>query len=148
MADNLTMGQFRQQQHMPHTMRQSLTLAEDAATVLPEDADPAFKKADEFIAKHEGGITTNDGNQHAAGFGIDQAAHPEMDVTKLTAEQAQAIRYETWRSIGGNDIAKQNPALAEVAYDTAIMSGPERSQQFLKGAQGDPNKFMQERENF
>lgn len=134
---------------MPHTVTQSLSAAQDAAPeTLPSDVSPTFIKADAFTALHEGGITRNDGNRHTAAFGIDQAAHPNIDVTKLTPERAQAMRYEYWRSIGGDALAKKSPALAEAAYDTAIMSGPERSQQFLKSANNDPNAFLKQRTDF
>jgi lysozyme family protein len=133
---------------MPHTVEQSLSAAQDAANTLPTDVSPTFIKADTFTAQHEGGITRNDSLGGTAAFGIDQKAHPNIDVTKLTADKAQAMRYEYWRAVGGDELAKKSPALAVEAYDTAIMSGPDRSQQFLKGAQGDPNKFLQQREQF
>lgn len=134
---------------MPHTVTQSLSAAQDAAPEkLPDDVSPTFKEADAFTALHEGGVTRNDGNQHTAAFGIDQAAHPNIDVTKITPERAQAMRYEYWRAIGGDELAKKSPALAEAAYDTAIMSGPERSQQFLNSANNDPNAFLKQRTDF
>jgi lysozyme family protein len=133
---------------MPHTTEQSLNAAQDAATELPADVSPIFKAADTFTAQHEGGVTTNDGNKGTAAFGIDQSAHPNIDVTKITPEHAQAMRYEYWRAIGGDALAKQSPALATAAYDTAIMAGPDRSKQFLAKSGGDPEKFVTQREQF
>ena len=133
---------------MPHTVEQRLNAAQEAAPEAVDNPSEAFQRADAFTALHEGGITRDDGNRHTAAFGIDQAAHPNIDVTKLTPERAQAMRYEYWRAVGGEELAKKSPALAEAAYDTAIMSGPDRAQQFLKGAQGDPKKFLSEREQF
>ena len=133
---------------MPHTTEQSLNAAQDAATELPNDVSTTFKAADAFTAQHEGGVTRNDGNKGIAAFGIDQKAHPNIDVTKISPERAQAMRYEYWRAIGGDALAKQSPALATAAYDTAIMSGPDRSKQFLAKAGGDPEKFQTQREEF
>lgn len=135
-------------QHMPETALQSLYEAQDTATKLPDDVSPNFIKSDQFTALHEGGITKNDSLGGAAAFGIDQNAHPNIDVSKITPERAQAMRYEYWRSIGGDELTKKSPALAEEAYDTAIMSGPEQAQKFLKEAQDDPNKFFKAREQF
>jgi lysozyme family protein len=78
-----------------------------------------------------------------AAYGIDQNANPGTDVTQMSPQHAQAMRYEYWRSIGGDQLAQHSPQLAMAAYDTAIMSGPPKAQQLLAASGGDPNKFMQ-----
>lgn len=109
---------------------------------------PAFRWADQFTAREEGGVTANDGTGHAAAYGIDQSAHPEIDVSKLTPSGAQRIRYGYWTAVNGDALAQQNPGLALAAYDTAIMAGPERAKQLLVQSNGDPNSFLALRRNF
>ena len=108
---------------------------------------PAFQTADAFTAGHEGGYTANDLGS-PANYGINQAAHPEVDVKALTPQGAQRIRYEYWKSIGGDQLAQSNPGLATAAYDTAIMAGPAKAKQLLAQSGGDPATFVQLRSNY
>jgi len=123
-------------------------IAPDTLTAEPPVGSLAFRHADAFTAKAEGGVTRDDGTGHAAAYGIDQAAHPNIDVLSLTPRKAQEIRYGYWTAIGGDQIAQQNPQLALMTYDTAIMAGPERAKQLLAQSNGDPSLFMQLRSNF
>ena len=109
---------------------------------------PAFQQADAFVAYHEGGKTVNDGIGHRAAFGIDQNAHPEIDVLSLTPRQAQAIRHTYWEAINGDRLAKIDPKAAMIAYDTAITSGPQKAVELIKLSGGDPTKMYQARVNF
>jgi len=111
-------------------------------------ASSVFDWADAFTAREEGGKTTNDGTGHAAAYGIDQNAHPEVNVASLSPEQAKEMRRQYWTAIGGDAIAQQNPKLALAAYDTAIMAGPARAKEFLEKSQGSPEAFMQLRSSF
>ena len=129
---------------MPNNVTSSLNAAQAGAPPsLDGNVSPAFTQADSFTAGAEGGVTKNDGNHGTAAYGIDQNSHPGMDVTQMTPQHAQAMRYEYWRSIGGDQLAQQSPPLAMAAYDTAIMSGPQKAQQLIQQSGGDPNKFMQ-----
>ena len=124
---------------------------EVASPVAPQPHptySPAFQQADAFVAYHEGGKTVNDGIGHRAAFGIDQNAHPEVDVLSLTPRQAQAIRYSYWQAINGDKLAKINPKSAMIAYDTAIAAGPKRAVELIKLSGGDPAKMYQGRVNF
>ncbi len=118
------------------------------SNAAPSIGSPVFQWADSFTAREEGGITRDDGTGHAAGYGIDQAAHPEVDVTKLTPQQAQQIRFGYWRAINGDAVAQVNPKLALAAYDTAIMAGPEKAKELLVQSNGDPGAFLQLRSAF
>lgn len=114
-----------------------------------EAQSDAFRRADQFTAAHEGGKTHNDGTGHAAAYGIDQTAHPNIDVMSLSPEQAMSIRKrEYWDAINGDHLAQINPYLAQVAYDTAIMSGPGKAIEFLHQSGGDPKNFLQQRVAF
>lgn len=109
---------------------------------------PAFQAADAFTAKEEGGLTHDDGIGHTANFGIDQNAHPDIDVTKLTPEQGQAIRHQYWQAVGGDALAAKSPSLALATYDTAIAAGPAKAMELLKQSGGDPAKYLAERSQF
>lgn len=114
-----------------------------------ESTSDAFQRADQFTAAHEGGKTRNDGTGHTAAYGIDQNAHPDINVLALTPEQAKSIRKrEYWDAINGDHLAQINPYLAQVAYDTAIMSGAGRAVEFLKKSGGDPKNFLEQRVSF
>ena len=144
-SDVLTAALMAQQYGMPNSVTSSMNAAQAAApaSLSIGDVSPTFQQADAFTAGAEGGVTKNDGNHGTAAYGIDQNAHPSTDVTQMTPQHAQAMRYEYWRAIGGDQLAQQNPPLAMAAYDTAIMSGPAQAQKLLQASGGDPNKFMQ-----
>ncbi len=109
---------------------------------------PQFQQADAVTARFEGGKTRNDGNGGTAAYGIDQNAHPGINVMDLTPQGAQGIRHGYWQAIGGDQIAAVNPQLAQVAYDTAIMSGPQKALAILNQSGGDPMAYLQMRDQF
>lgn len=147
--DPTALGQalaLQYQNQMPQGPAQSLAAALVGPPVAQADMSPAFKTSDSFTAAEEGGKTNNDGNGGAAAFGIDQNANP--GTMGINSDQAQAMRYQYWQAIGGDQLAAQNPHLATAAYDTAIMSGPAKAQQLLAASGGDPIKFMTLRQSF
>jgi hypothetical protein len=104
--------------------------------------DNAVSRTMEF----EGGAGT-DNNGAAVKYGINAAANPDVDVANLTPDQAKAIyKAKYWDAIGGDDLDRTNPALAHVAFDTAVNAGPDRARQFLAQSGGDPYKFLQLRQ--
>jgi len=62
------------------------------------------------------------------------------------AKEIYKARY--WDAIGGDQIAAQSPALAKVAFDTAVNSGPGKARELLAASGGDPNKFLDLRQAF
>ena len=120
----------------------STALAPQGAAPTPQYSAP-FLYSDAFTAVKEGGSTKNDGRGNAANFGIDQKAHPEIDVMKLTPQEAQAIRYKYWQAINGDALAKLNPKAALIAYDTAIMAGPSKAVELVTLSQGNAQKMYQ-----
>jgi lysozyme family protein len=103
----------------------------------------------DFTLRAEGGLNPSDTNGTPTNFGINQAAHPEVDVKTLTKEQAGAIyKKDYWDKIGGDQLAQQNPALATIAFDTAVIAGVGRAKDLLAQAGGDPAKFMDLREAY
>lgn len=108
-----------------------------------------FGHALDFTLRAEGGLNPSDTNGTPSNFGINQAAHPEVDVKTITKDQAKAIyKKDYWDKIGGDQLAQKNPALATIAFDTAVIAGVGRAKQFLEQSGGDPSKFMDLREGY
>lgn len=98
-----------------------------------------FQGADAFVAGKEGGFTANDNGHGPTNFGINSQANPDLDVSKLTPEQAAQVRKSRyWDAIHGDALA---PALQPVAYNFAIQAGPAAANNLLQQANGDPAKF-------
>lgn len=94
----------------------------------------------------EGGYVAKDGTSGApANFGINQKWHPNIDVSKLTKEQAKQIyKTEYWDAIGAD---KLSPAAQEVAFDAAVNQGPQYAKALVAKTQGDPMAMINERRN-
>jgi len=123
----------------------SVPIADSSEDDTSED-DGGFSEYDKFTARHEGGLNPNDVGKGPSMYGINQAAHPDIDVTKLSPSQAQDIRRkEYWEGVGA---ANLDPSIRGMAYDTAIMAGPRRAKQLLEISENDPEKFMSAREKF
>lgn len=98
-----------------------------------------FTGADAFVADKEGGFVANDNNHGATNFGINQQANPDLDVSKLTPEQASQVRKTRyWDAIHGDALS---PALQPVAYNFAIQAGAGAANNLLQQAGGDAAKF-------
>jgi lysozyme family protein len=108
-----------------------------------------FDHAVGFTFSQEGGYNAKDANGAAVNMGINQEYNPGVDVKNLTKDQAKQIyKNNYWDAIGGDQLAQQNPALATVAFDTAVIAGPGKAKQMIAQSGGDPAKFMDLREKF
>ena len=97
-----------------------------------------------YLRDIEGGYAANDGNGHPVNFGINQGANPDIDVSKLTPEQAKAVLKERyWDKSGANQLP---PALAAVHGDTAINMGVDTAKDLLAKSGGDVGKYLDLRE--
>lgn len=102
-----------------------------------------FDGAVGFTMKAEGGYVANDAGKGESNFGINKTANPDVDVKNLTPEKAKEIyRARYWDKIGGDELAQQNPALAKVAFDTAVNMGVDTAKSMLAKAGGDVNKLL------
>lgn len=99
------------------------------------------------IFKREGGFVAKDGASGApANFGINQAANPDIDVSKLTKAQAAAVyKQRYWDAIGADNLS---PAMQIAAMDAAVNMGPEVAKRFIAASGGDVSKMMELRKNF
>lgn len=97
-----------------------------------------------FLAPHEGGYTASDGNGAPANFGINSKANPDVNVAALTPQTAQQILHDRYWVPSGAD--KLPPGLAEIQGDTAINMGVGAAQKLLAASGGDPQKYLDLRE--
>ncbi len=77
-------------------------------------------------------------------YGISKRGNPDVDIENLTPEKAKKIYKERyWDAISGDKLAQINPALAQVAFDTAVNQGIGRAKEFITKSGGDPVKMME-----
>jgi hypothetical protein len=99
----------------------------------------------DFVLPHEGGLNPSDMNGAPTKYGINQKANPQVDVTKLTPDQAADIF--TNKYYGPSGAAKLPPALAAIHADTYFIN-PKAANTFLQQSGGDPAKYMQLRQSW
>jgi hypothetical protein len=100
--------------------------------------DTAFNRT----LRYEGGYTEDTGGPTM--YGISQRANPDIDVKSLTPEKAKKIYKERyWDAISGDKLANISPALAQVAFDTAVNQGVDKAKQFVEQSGGDPKKILE-----
>lgn len=105
--------------------------------------DDAFRR----VMRYEGGYVANDAGKGPSKFGINKAANPDLDIAKLTEKDAKRIyRERYWDKISGDELAKKNPALATVAFDTAVNMGVAPAKKLVEQSGGDPSKILAARE--
>ena len=74
-------------------------------------------------------------------FRSDQLANPDIDVSKLTKEDARKIyRDRYWSKSGAADLPEN---LALVHFDAAVNQGPEKAKQLLEASGGDADKYLE-----
>lgn len=118
----------------------------ETTTETVEETPNGFDEAVKRTFQFEGGLNPDDAGKGPSMYGINQAAHPGIDVTKLTPDQAKSIyKKDYWDAV---DADKLPSGLREMVYDTAVLSGPRRAKQLLEVSGSDPNRFMAAREKF
>jgi hypothetical protein len=94
------------------------------------------------LLQREGGFVARDGRSGApANFGINQRYNPDVDVSKLTEDQArQLYRDRYWNAINGDSLP---PEAQAAVFDAAVNQGPERAMSWWRQSGGDVQKFNQ-----
>lgn len=104
--------------------------------------DDVFNTAFLRTLKFEGGRTSDTGGDTK--YGISKKGNPDVDIDKLTVEGARNIyKKRYWDAISGDKLAAMNPALAQVAFDTAVNQGVDKAKKYVTESGGDPAKYMQ-----
>jgi len=102
-----------------------------------------FEAAFQKTLGYEGGYVEDDAGKGESNFGINKSANPDVDVKGLTKDQARALyKKRYWDAIGGDDLAAKNPALATVAFDTAVNMGVSKANQLVAQSKGDPSVLL------
>jgi hypothetical protein len=104
--------------------------------------DEIFNDAFLRTLKYEGGRTNDTGGDTK--YGISKKGNPDVDIDALTVEKARDIyKKRYWDAISGDKLAAVNPALAKVAFDTAVNQGVSKAKQYVTESGGDPAKLIQ-----
>jgi hypothetical protein len=111
------------------------------ASGAPATADQAWA----FTRPHEGGYAPRDANGAPVNFGINQAAHPEVDVRNITEDQAKGIFTRDYFQKSGAD---KLPGPLGVMHADTFYINPKRAQEFLRQSGGDPQKYLQLRQGW
>jgi len=97
-----------------------------------------------FLAPAEGGYAADDGNGAPVNLGVNQRANPDVNVANLKPDQAkQLLRDRYWKASGAD---KLPAGMAEIQADTAVNMGVGAAERLLKASGGDPNRYLQLRE--
>lgn len=81
----------------------------------------------------------NDNGRGLSRFGINQAANPDIDVSKLTRAGAVARYKRYWAAVGASSLP---PGMAMAAFDAAVLMGPEKARRFVAESGGDVGAFL------
>lgn len=93
-----------------------------------------------WTMQHEGGYVSNDSGKGPTNFGINSEANPGIDVVNLTKDQAaQILHNKYWNGIGADNMS---PAMAQVAFDSAVNMGIGKTKTLLAQAGDDPQKLI------
>jgi hypothetical protein len=111
---------------------------------------PEFMAIIEKILEREGGgrVTNIKGDRGGVTkWGISKKSNPDIDVAKLTREDAIKLYYDRyWTKSGADKIAPNDPYAADVLMDTAVHSGPQTAIKLFNEAGGDPAKILDVRQ--
>jgi lysozyme family protein len=103
----------------------------------------AFEAALQKTLGYEGGYVADDAGKGPSNFGINASANPDVDVKNLTKDKARELyKKRYWDAIGGDALAAKDPALATIAFDTAVNMGVGKANQLVAKAKGDPSALL------
>jgi lysozyme family protein len=103
----------------------------------------AFEAALQKTLKYEGGYVKDDAGKGESNFGINKSANPDVDVKNLTKDKARELyKKRYWDAIGGDALAAKDPALATIAFDTAVNMGVSKASQLIAQSKGDPSAML------
>jgi hypothetical protein len=107
----------------------------------------AFEAALQKTLKYEGGYVADDAGKGPSNFGINKSANPDVDIKNLTKEKARELyKKRYWDAIGGDALAAKDPALATIAFDTAVNMGVGKAKQLVDQSKGDPAAILSMRQ--
>jgi hypothetical protein len=73
----------------------------------------------------------------------------DAEMAKLAGDKVpQSLRYQYWQALNGDQLAAIDPRAAALAYDTAIMTSPQKAFELVQQTGGDPAKMYQARNTY
>ncbi|WP_039761144.1 glycosyl hydrolase 108 family protein [Bartonella queenslandensis] len=113
-----------------------------ATEALPASFHTAYNATLDF----EGRSYVQNDSGSPSFWGLNAKAHPEIpDVSKLTEEEIKKIYYkEYWLPLNADNLPEE---IRYIAFDTAVNMGVKKTLKLLKESEGDPNKFLDLRQN-
>jgi lysozyme family protein len=113
---------------------------------VQRDPNWVFTNALRGLFEREGGETTDQGGRTK--YGISSRGHPNVDIDKLTLNDAAKIyKRDYWDAYGLDKLAKKNPQLAAATFDTFVNHPPAFAKKALEESGGDVNKLLDIRRN-
>jgi hypothetical protein len=113
------------------------------ASPSPQPAPAAqggFDAAVAHVLGNEGGYSASDMNGAPVNFGINQGANPDVDVSKLTRDQARQIYHDRYWVPSG---AEKLPPNMQAPYFDVYIRNPKIAKEALDASGGDPQKFVE-----
>jgi len=95
----------------------------------------SYDRCVQLILKHEGGYVNDPRDPGGeTNYGISKKAYPDLNISKLSEEEAKGIYKEDyWDRIKGDDLP---PSVALVVFDMAVNAGVRRSIKMLQEVVG------------
>jgi hypothetical protein len=103
-------------------------------------AQGGFDAAVAHVLWNEGGYNASDMNGEPVNFGINQGANPDVDVSKLTRDQARQIYHDRYWVPSG---AEKLPPNMQAPYFDVYIRNPKIAKEALDASGGDPQKFVE-----
>lgn len=103
-----------------------------------------FQTLVEGVLRREGGFVNNpDDRGGKTNFGISQRANPDIDVARLTRDEAKRIHRERyWDPLRADQLPED---VRELAFDTAVHHGVGRARQWLRETNNNPQALLERR---
>lgn len=96
--------------------------------------DGRFLSAVEVVLAHEGGYTNDPADPGGeTKYGISKRSYPNLDIKKLTRDQAVQIYHQDWWTKYGYDQI-QDQAVATKVFDLSVNMGPAQGHRILQRA--------------
>jgi len=108
---------------------------------IPTAGAAGYSPAIERLLTREGGYVNDPVDRGGeTNFGISKRSYPDLDIAKLTKDQAADIyKRDYWDAIGADRLPE---GTREIAFDAAVNHGVGRTQQLLQEAGGDPEALL------
>jgi len=146
LPENMGIGRLPAPNMMPIGKAEGGIIGYADRGVVQNDPNWVFTNALRGLFEREGVETTDQGGRTK--YGISSRGHPNVDMDKLTLNDAAKIyKRDYWDAYGLDKLAKKNPQLAAATFDTFVNHPPAFAKRALEESGGDVNKLLDIRRN-